>query len=68
MDATPGDELVIDGNDGGRDQRVGLILSTSQIDGHVAYLVHWIVGDYDSMVSPWPAVHVRHRTDHSRAA
>jgi Domain of unknown function (DUF1918) len=66
MDAEPGDELVVNGS--GRDERVGLVLGMREIDGHAVYLVHWIVGDYDSLVSPWPAVHIRHRENQTPAA
>jgi Domain of unknown function (DUF1918) len=68
MDAEPGDELVVDGDGSGRDERVGLILGIPKKDGHAAYLVHWIVGDYDSLISPWPAVHIRHRENQTPTA
>jgi hypothetical protein len=68
MDAKPGDELVVDSNGSAREERVGLVLGTCETDGHVAYLVHWIVGDYDSLVSPWPSVHIRHRAHQTPAA
>jgi hypothetical protein len=67
MDGIPGDELVVNGSSG-RDERIGLILGVRDIDGHAAYLVHWVVGDYDSLVSPWPAVRVRHRDSQTPAA
>jgi len=68
MDAKPGDELVVDSDGTTRDERVGLVLSMCEVDGHAAYLVHWIAGDYDSIVSPWPAVHIRHRANQTPAA
>jgi Domain of unknown function (DUF1918) len=61
MDAEPGDDLIVDSDDGGHAERVGTILKVNGSDGHPQFLVHWVSGDYDSLVSPWPGVHVRHR-------
>ncbi len=61
MEPEPGDELVVDSDETGRGARVGRILDVRHSDGHAAYLVHWLAGDYDAVVSPWPGVHVRHR-------
>lgn len=61
MEPEPGDEVVIDADESGHAARTGTILAVSEADGHAAYLVHWLVGDYDAVVSPWPGVHVRHR-------
>lgn len=64
MDLESGDELIVDGDEKGRGARVGRILAIRGSEDHVAYLVHWVAGDYDSLVSPWPGVHVRHRQHH----
>ena len=61
MEPEPGDELVIDGDEKGRGARVGTILALRGGNGHPVYLVHWVTGDYDALVSPWPGVYVRHR-------
>jgi len=61
MEAEPGDELVIDADPSEGGTRVGTILAIDHRDGHPAYLVHWVAGDYDALVSPWPGVHIPHR-------
>jgi hypothetical protein len=63
MEAEPGDELVIEPDDSGHGERVGTILAVRDSDGRATFLAHWVAGDYDALVSPWPRVHVRHRTD-----
>lgn len=63
MQTEPGDELVVEADQNGHAARVGTILAVRDSNGQAAYLVHWVVGDYDALVSPWPGVHVRHR-DH----
>jgi len=60
MNAQPGDDLIVDGDGGGRTERVGKILEIGGSSSHPEYLVHWVVGDYNSLISPWPGVHVRH--------
>jgi Domain of unknown function (DUF1918) len=61
MKAEPGDDLIVDKDGAGQADRVGTILEVGGTDGHPEFLVHWVAGDYDSLVSPWPGVHVRHR-------
>jgi len=61
MNAEPGDDLIVDSDASGRPERVGTILKTGGSDSHPEYLVHWVAGDYDALVSPWPGIHVRHR-------
>jgi len=65
MEPGPGDELVVESNDSGHSERVGTILAVSDRNGCATYLVHWVAGDYDALLSPWPGVHVRHRADRS---
>jgi Domain of unknown function (DUF1918) len=62
MNAEPGDDLIVDTDSVGRPARVGTILEISGSDSHPEYLVHWVVGDYNSLICPWPGVHVRHRS------
>jgi Domain of unknown function (DUF1918) len=61
MNAQPGDELIVDSDAAGQAQQVGIILEVGGSDASPQFLVHWVTGDYDARVSPWPGVHVRHR-------
>lgn len=61
MNAEPGDDLIVDTDAFGHSERVGRILEVGGSEGHPEFLVHWVRGDYDSLISPWPGVHVRHR-------
>lgn len=61
MEPEPGDELVVEPDETGRGGRVGTILAVRGTAGHSTFLVHWVTGDYDALVSPWQGVHVRHR-------
>jgi Domain of unknown function (DUF1918) len=65
MEPEPGDDLVVGADRSGGGARVGTILAVRDSNGHRAYLVHWLAGDYDALVSPWPGVHIRHRKHHS---
>jgi hypothetical protein len=62
MRANVGDELIVGKTEICGAERVGTIVAVSGSDGSPPYLVHWVAGDYDSLVSPWPAVRVRHKT------
>ncbi|HTZ92531.1 MAG TPA: DUF1918 domain-containing protein [Streptosporangiaceae bacterium] len=68
MNPEPGDELVVEADASGRSARVGTIVAVRENNGRPAYLVHWVVGDYDALVSPWPGVHVKHREHHTTTA
>lgn len=61
MNAQRGDDLIVDGDAAERAERVGTILEIGGSDSHPEYLVHWVVGDYNSLISPWPSVRVRHK-------
>jgi Domain of unknown function (DUF1918) len=61
MQPEPGDELVVERDDSGHSERVGTILAVRDNNGRPTFLVHWVAGDYDALVSPWPGVHVRRR-------
>jgi Domain of unknown function (DUF1918) len=65
MEAEPGDELVVEADRSGAGARVGTILAVRGSNGHPAYLVHWVAGDYDALISPWPGVQIQHRKHHS---
>lgn len=67
MEPEPGDELVVDADQSGGGARVGTILDVRGGNGHPAYLVHWVAGDYDALVSMWPGVHIRHREHDGRS-
>lgn len=59
MRAKVGDELVVEKAGNGESGRVGTIVALRTSDGSPPYLVHWVVGDYDSLVFPWPGVRIR---------
>jgi Domain of unknown function (DUF1918) len=61
MEPEAGDELIVEADDSGRGARVGTILAVNDGDGHATFLVHWVTGDYDALISPSSRVHVRHR-------
>lgn len=61
MRANVGDELIVGETEICGATRVGKIVAVKGSDGSPPYLVHWVAGDYDSLVSPWPGVRVRHR-------
>jgi hypothetical protein len=61
MRANVGDELIVEETEICGAARVGTIVAVKGSDGSPPYLVHWVAGDYDSLVSPWPGVRVRHK-------
>jgi hypothetical protein len=61
MRAEVGDELIVEKTDSGQDRRVGTIVAIESSDGSPPYLVHWVGGDYQSLVFPWPGVRIRRR-------
>ena len=64
MKANVGDELIVGETENCGTARVGTIIAVRGSDGSPPYLVHWVVGDYDSMVSPWPGVGIRRKRTH----
>jgi Domain of unknown function (DUF1918) len=60
-----GDELVVESTAGAPSRRVGTIVGLKNADGSPPYLVHWVVGDYDSQISPGP--HTRITVHHHGA-
>ena len=63
MTAEIGDELVVESAEPMQTRRVGTIVGLNNADGSPPYLVHWVVGDYDSLIYPGPGTRmtVRHR-------
>ena len=61
MRANVGDELIVGQTETCGAARIGTIVAVRGSDGAPPYLVHWLTGDYDSLVSPWPGVWVRHK-------
>lgn len=59
--AEPGDILIIDRGGSVGLPRTGIILAVPSSDGAPPYLVHWIVGDYDSRVTPGPGARIEAR-------
>jgi Domain of unknown function (DUF1918) len=56
-----GDELIVESAGAERAARVGTIIGFGSSDDTAAYVVHWVAGDYDSVIHPWPEVRIRHR-------
>lgn len=65
MRANVGDELIVGETEVCGAARVGTIVAVRGSDGSPPYLVHWVSGDYDSLVSPWPGVQVRDKAGDS---
>jgi Domain of unknown function (DUF1918) len=63
MRAHVGDELTVESTVPVPTSRVGTIVGLKNADGSPPYLVHWVVGDYDSLIFPHPGTRmtVRHR-------
>jgi len=49
-----GDELTVESTMPVPSRRVGTIVGLKNADGSPPYLVHWVVGDYDSLIFPGP--------------
>jgi Domain of unknown function (DUF1918) len=61
MRANVGDELVVGETEVCGAARTGTIVAVRGTDGAPPYLVHWVAGDYDCLVSPWPGVRVHRK-------
>lgn len=59
MEAEIGDEIIVGSTGPGRAGRVGTIIGLSAADGSPRYLVHWLTGDYDAMISPGPGTQIK---------
>jgi len=63
MEAQVGDELIIEGPEPGTSGRIGTIVALQNADGSPPYVVHWLAGDYDSLIRPGPTARIeRHCT------
>lgn len=67
MTAEVGDELVVESTEPVLTSRTGTIVGLKNADGSPPYLVHWVVGDYDSLIFPGPGTRfkVHHKARHS---
>jgi hypothetical protein len=63
MRAGIGDEFIVAAGADERDEQVATIVAIQGSDANPAYLVHWVIGDYDALVSPWPGTKIRHKHD-----
>lgn len=63
MRAQVGDELIVNSTGPVPSRRVGVIIGLENPDGSPPYLVHWVVGDYSSLIYPGPdsQISVRHK-------
>jgi Domain of unknown function (DUF1918) len=60
-----GDELTVESTMPVPSRRVGTIVGVKNADGSPPYLVHWVVGDYDSLIFPGP--NIRMTVHHHKA-
>jgi hypothetical protein len=63
MKAQVGDCLIIEGAEPGEPRRIGTIVALRNADGSPPYIVHWVTGDYDSLVRPGPGARIEPRTE-----
>ncbi len=70
MIAHVGDELVVESTVPVPSRRVGIVVGLKNVDGSPPYLVHWVVGDYNSLIFPGPDIRmtVRHQPRHREPA
>jgi hypothetical protein len=67
--AQVGDELIVESMAPVASRRVGIVIGLKNVDGSPPYLVHWVVGDYNSLIFPGPdtRITVRHKLGHGEA-
>ena len=41
--------------------RIGTIVALRNADGSPPYVVHWLAGDYDSLIQPGPTARIERR-------
>jgi Domain of unknown function (DUF1918) len=70
MRAQVGDELIVESTVPAPSRRVGIVVGLKNADGSPPYLVHWVVGDYNSLIFPGPDTQmaVHHKARHERRA
>ena len=61
MRAQVGDELIVESTVPAPSRRVGIVIGLKNADGSPPYLVHWVVGDYTSLIFPGPDTRMRVR-------
>ncbi len=61
MRAQVGDELVVETTVPVPSRRVGVVVGLRNADGSPPYLVHWVVGDYTSLIYPGPDTRMKVR-------
>jgi len=61
MKAQVDDELIIESPEPGTSGRIGTIVALQNADGSPPYVVHWLVGDYDSLIRPGPTARIGRR-------
>ena len=61
MNAQVGDELIIESPEPGTSARIGTIVALRNADGSPPYVVHWLAGDYDSLIEPGPTARIERR-------
>jgi len=61
MKAQVGDELIIESPEPGTSGRIGTIVALRNGDGSPPYVVHWLAGDYDSLIEPGPTARIERR-------
>jgi hypothetical protein len=68
--AQVGDELIVESTVPVASRRVGVVIGLKNVDGTPPYLVHWVVGDYNSLIFPGPDTRmtVRHKPRHGDRA
>ena len=61
MNAQVGDELIIESPEPGTSARMGTIVALRNADGSPPYVVHWLAGDYDSLIQPGLTARIQRR-------
>lgn len=54
MRAQVGDRLIVESTVPVPSRRVGIVIGLENADGSPPYLVHWLAGDYNSLIFPGP--------------
>jgi hypothetical protein len=65
MNAQVGDVLIIESPEPGKPDRIGTIVALQNIDGSPPFVVHWVVGDYTSLIEPGPQARIKQRALYS---
>lgn len=65
MEAEIGDQLIIENTGPTPPLRVGTAAGLQSSDGSPRYVVHWLAGDYDSLIMPGPRTRIEVRHKHA---